>query len=112
MEIQENLDKIQSDFFDEGDKVGLKPALFTGSGHIHIETTKIQASAESYLKLVKLFVARMQLAERNRKAGILTPIGELKSLRGNPQAVIADFDQYISKKENIRNSCLRFYERK
>lgn len=208
-EIEANLKFIQADFFDEGKKQGLAPALFTGSGHIHIEITKVhpqtvrnfiadffnatglsagalnedvynsvgvgeipegnkqkirdafaqfdqkpgaetetlvrlieaaysipyqddlpeyrsarnskraskyfafsfasfftlgtlevrslrpQASAESYLKLLKMFVARMQFAERNRLAGILTPIGEMKSIRGNPQAILEQFDRYL-----------------
>ena len=208
-EVEANLKSIQSDFFDEGKKHGLAPALFAGSGHIHMEITKLhpvtvrnfiadffnatglaagalnediynsvgvgeipeankqkirdafahfdqtpgaetktlvglmeeaykipyledlaeyqnarnsrrpdkyfafsfasfeslgtlevrslrpQGSAESYLKLLKMFVARMQYAERNRRAGVLTPIGQMKSIRGNPQAILAEFDRYL-----------------
>ncbi|MES2855340.1 MAG: hypothetical protein V4692_05735 [Bdellovibrionota bacterium] len=209
-EIEKNLTLIQTDFFDQGKEIGLEPASFTGSGHIHIEVSKVhpvtvrnfladfynstglavgalnedvfnaigagefpeankqelrnsfknfdsesnrsladlenlasaayqipysedlpefqksrygsrddksfavsflslrsvgtleirsirpQASAASYLKLTKLFAARMHLAEEKRIRGELVPIGELKSLRGNPQAIIADFDRYVS----------------
>lgn len=208
-EIEANLKLIQNDFFDEGKKQGLAPALFTGSGHIHIEITKLhpvtvrnfiadffnatglaagalnediynsvgvgempernkqkireafaqfdrtpgaqtetlvsliegayeipyredlpeyqnarksqrpdkyfafsfasfhslgtlevrslrpQGSAAAYLKLLKMFVARMQYAERNRIAGVLTPIGKMQSIRGDPQAILAEFDRYL-----------------
>ncbi len=209
-EIENNLELIQEDFFNEGKKVGLEPALFSRSGHIHIEVTKIhpvtvrnflaeffnatglaagalnediynaigtgelpdknkqylrkafekfdaiadpqtqdlpllvrkayniphradlkeyrkargvdrpdkynaisfssfdtlgtieirslrpQPSAKSYLKLVKLFVARMQLAEQKRLLGKRVEINQLESLRGNPQAILADFDRYLA----------------
>lgn len=210
IEIERHLGRFQSDFFDEGARLGLTPALFTGSGHIHIEVTRLhpvtvrnflasffnstglaagalnedvfnaigmgeipeenksrlraafldfdrierpriyhlnslahgayaiplaaeppeyrearnevrprkyfavnfgaidkfgtieirsirpQASALAYLKLVKLFVARMKVAERQRRAGVRVPIGELRSLRGNPQAILAEFDRYVT----------------
>ncbi len=208
LDIEQNLSNIQRDFFDAGEAVGLKPALFTGSGHMHIEVSKLhpvtvrnflgdfynatglsagalnediynalgsgempeknkkllrdafaqfdktgvlsdlevgilrayeiprgedlpdyqkarvddraskyfavslsslsslgtieirsirpQASAKSYLKLVKLFAKRMEFAENNRVAGRLTQIGSLKSVRGNPEEVLKSFDRYLS----------------
>jgi hypothetical protein len=207
--VEKNLSRIQSDIFDEGRKLGLEPGLFAGSGHMHIETTKLhpdtvrnfladyyshtglaagalnediynsigpgemptrnktllrkafsnydrfkarglnylvdqiqlsydirfedesadykesgrgvrprkyfaasfksypsigtveirairpQASAEAYLKLVKMWVARMKVAEIKRELGIKVPLGSMKSLRGDPQAVLADFDHYL-----------------
>lgn len=209
-DIEKNLNRIQEDFYDEGKKVGLEPALFAGSGHIHIEVTKLhpvtvrnfiadffnatglaagalnddiynsigvgeipdankqhlrnsfktfdeqpspthqdlaalvslayfikydndleeyrkardskrpskyfalslwslsskgtieirsirpQTSAKSYLKLVKLFTARMEHAQQKRIRGERVEIGALPSLRGNPQAVLADFDKYVT----------------
>lgn len=69
---------------------------YSSIGTIEIRSIRPQASAESYLKLLKLFAAEMQLAERERESGILVPIGQLESRRGDPQAVIKDFDRYLS----------------
>jgi hypothetical protein len=208
--LEKNAERIQSDYFDEGRKLGLAPAAFAGSGHIHMEVTKLhpvtvrnflasffnatglsagglnedvfnaigpgempaankkllksafenfdrlkdpttedlktlisvayeipfsadlpeyqsarngqrpqkyfavsfksfeklgtiefrairpQTSAESYIKLVRLFVARMKIAEAQRIAGERVAIGKLPSLRGKPRAIIEEFDRYVS----------------
>ena len=64
-------------------------------GTIEIRAIRPQASADAYLKLAHLWAAQMKVAEFKRQLGILVPIGELQSHRGNPQAVIADFDHYL-----------------
>ncbi|RYZ72123.1 MAG: hypothetical protein EOP05_11355 [Proteobacteria bacterium] len=69
---------------------------FATLGTIEIRAIRPQTNAHSYLKLMKLWVARMKLADQQRELGYLVPIGKMKSLRGDPQAVLADFDAYVS----------------
>ncbi len=69
---------------------------FSTLGTIEIRSIRPQQSAASYLKLIKLFKLKMQKADKLRQQGILVPLGEMPSLRGNPQAVIADFEKYLN----------------
>ncbi|MBL7671287.1 MAG: hypothetical protein JNM39_12450 [Bdellovibrionaceae bacterium] len=210
VQIEKNIERIQTDYFDEGKMQGLTPAIFTGGGHIHIEVAKLnpvtvrnflaivfnstglfagalnedefnsigvaelpqkqkeelrrefakfdsfdppdfrriyditwsayniplseesreyqqgrgemrpqkyhavsfnsfhalgtleirgirpQSSARAYLKLVKLFVALMQMADKKQLQGERVPLNELKSLKGHPQAILADFDRLLT----------------
>lgn len=68
---------------------------FSSLGTIEIRSIRPQQSAESYLKLIKLFKLKMQKADQLRQQGIIVPLREMPSLRGNPQAVLADFDKYL-----------------
>ncbi len=65
-------------------------------GTIEIRSIRPQASAGSYLKLVKLFTLRMQHAEKLRLQGKRVELGAMKSVRGQPLEIIADFDRYVS----------------
>lgn len=69
---------------------------FRSLGTIEIRAIRPQASADSYLKLLRLFALKMKAAEENRVKNIFLPLNELKSLRGSPQEVLADFDSYLS----------------
>ena len=69
---------------------------FDSLGTIEIRSIRPQGSADSYLKLVTMFTKRMELAEQRRTRGERTPIGEMPSVRGHSQKVLADFDRYLS----------------
>lgn len=83
-------------------------------GTLEIRSIRPQASAKSFQKLANLWVKRMELAEKNRLRGKLTPIGELKSVRNDPQAVLKDFDRYLSevglKLEDYREFVLPWWQ--
>lgn len=66
-------------------------------GTIEIRSIRPQASAESYEKLLKLFVARMKYAKHMADQGERIPVTSLKSVRGDPQAVLKQFDEYVTK---------------
>lgn len=69
---------------------------FENLGTIEIRAIRPQASAASYLKLAKLFSARMKFSDMQRTLGHVVPIGDLPSLRDDPQAALADFDKYVT----------------
>ena len=71
-------------------------ASYTDIGTLELRAIRPQASANSFLKLIRLLKARMQLAEKKRLRGENVVIGDLPSLRGEPQKVLAQFDQYVT----------------